>query len=377
MRRVALSYSLAGDDSAAPAAPRAALLHPLPALLEAVHDTGSISGAARRLGLSYRHVWGELKRWEAEFGQPLVTWVRGQPARLAPAGMRLLHAERMAQARLAPQLDAVRHGIAQAWHGAIGAPVPTLAVAAGHDPLLLLLRDTARDSALCDLQISAADGCSALASLHDGRCTLAWLQTLQDTAADGPTARALRPLLQAGTHRFVGVATRTLGLMVAPGNPLQIAALSDVARGKLRFAGRERGSAARLATDEWLAAHGIDAAAFHGAATTEPTQQAVAEAVAGAASDAGLGDAALADERGLGFVPLAQELCVLVVPRAQLAQADVEALLAWLRSPAWRAAAHATVGVQAWRSGEVLQAAQCLPWWGSLPRGRGDRTKRP
>jgi putative molybdopterin biosynthesis protein len=377
MRRVALSYTFAGDNSAAPNARSGALQHPLPALLDAVHDTGSISGAARRLGLSYRHVWGELKRWEAEFGQPLVTWVRGQPARLAPAGMRLLHAERMAQARLAPQLDAVRHGIAQAWHAAFGAPLPTLTVAAGHDPLLLLLRDTARDSASCELQVSAADGCAAMASLHDGRCTLAWLQTLQDAAADGPTARALRPLLQAGAHQFVGVATRTLGLMVAPGNPLQIAAPSDLARGKLRFAGRERGSAARLATDEWLAAQGIDSTAVHGAAATEPTQQAVAEAVACAAADAGLGDAALADERGLGFVPLAQELCVLVVPAAALAQADVGALLAWLRSPTWRVAAQAVAGVQAWRSGEVLQAAQCLPWWGTPPRGRGDRDKRP
>jgi hypothetical protein len=35
-------------------------------LLLAVSMHGSISAAARALGLSYRHEWGELKRWEDE-----------------------------------------------------------------------------------------------------------------------------------------------------------------------------------------------------------------------------------------------------------------------------------------------------------------------
>jgi putative molybdopterin biosynthesis protein len=41
-------------------------------LLQAVAEHGSISAAARALGLSYRHVWGELKRWEQELGQELI-----------------------------------------------------------------------------------------------------------------------------------------------------------------------------------------------------------------------------------------------------------------------------------------------------------------
>jgi putative molybdopterin biosynthesis protein len=59
---------------------------------------GSISAAARRLSLSYRHVWGELKRWELELGQTLVLWAKGQPAALSPFGEKLLWAERRAQA---------------------------------------------------------------------------------------------------------------------------------------------------------------------------------------------------------------------------------------------------------------------------------------
>jgi molybdenum-dependent DNA-binding transcriptional regulator ModE len=51
--------------------------NPLMDLLQAVREQGSISGAARALGLSYRHVWGELKRWEAELGNELVIWEQG------------------------------------------------------------------------------------------------------------------------------------------------------------------------------------------------------------------------------------------------------------------------------------------------------------
>ena len=114
MRRAHLSYSLS-EDEALPAG----LSHPLIALLAAVDDTGSISGAARVLGLSYRHVWGELKRWEAELARELVVWVKGQPAQLTPTGRRLLQAERSAQARLAPQIEAVRAALEQAFDTAL------------------------------------------------------------------------------------------------------------------------------------------------------------------------------------------------------------------------------------------------------------------
>ena len=72
MHKVRLAYTL---DSASSA--QRDLHHPLLALLAAVHDGGSIGGAARALERSYRHVWGELKRWEGELGQTLVEWIKG------------------------------------------------------------------------------------------------------------------------------------------------------------------------------------------------------------------------------------------------------------------------------------------------------------
>ena len=80
MYKIGLSYSL-DADGAAPL-----IRNPLLDLLQAVRTQGSISSAARALGLSYRHVWGELKRWEQELGQPLLHWEKGQRARLSEFG---------------------------------------------------------------------------------------------------------------------------------------------------------------------------------------------------------------------------------------------------------------------------------------------------
>src|SRR3954453_13465185 len=110
MHRVELTYAL----RAAHDAPRE-LHHPLIAMLDAIQRHGSISAAARHVGLSYRHVCGELKRWERELGHTLVVWTKGQPATLAPFGSKLLWAERQAQARLAPQLDAMRAELERAF----------------------------------------------------------------------------------------------------------------------------------------------------------------------------------------------------------------------------------------------------------------------
>ena len=113
MRSIELSYTIGQPRSAGPGA-SALLRNPMMDVLHAVRTQGSISAAARSIGLSYRHVWGQLRDWEVELGQPLIFWERGQAARLTPFGERLLTAERLAQARLGPQLEHLRAEIERA-----------------------------------------------------------------------------------------------------------------------------------------------------------------------------------------------------------------------------------------------------------------------
>lgn len=86
------------------------LEHPLLTLLESVYKTGSIMKAAKELGRSYRHVWGELKHWESELNANLIVWGRsGKGAELTPQAIEFLVAVSQTQADLAPQLAQIKH----------------------------------------------------------------------------------------------------------------------------------------------------------------------------------------------------------------------------------------------------------------------------
>ena len=134
MHRVQLHYTLSRD------AGDALIRNPLPEMLEAVAQQGSISGAARALGLSYRHVWGALKRWEDQLGGELVTWGKGQSAQLSEFGTKLLWAERQAQARLAPQIAALHADLERAFAVAFDDSTHVLTMYASHDDALGALR---------------------------------------------------------------------------------------------------------------------------------------------------------------------------------------------------------------------------------------------
>jgi molybdate transport system regulatory protein len=64
------------------------------AILEAVERSGSLSAAARELGMSYRAAWGKIRATEKRLGVVLVEGVSGGSshggARLTPAAHELL-----------------------------------------------------------------------------------------------------------------------------------------------------------------------------------------------------------------------------------------------------------------------------------------------
>jgi len=358
MHRIELTYTLAGSG-----APRHDLHHPLLAMLAAVHDTGSIGGAARTLGLSYRHVWGELKRWEQELDQTLVQWVKGQPARLSPFGEKLLWAERRAQARLAPQIEALRGELEQAFAIAFDARAGVIPIVASHDDALPLLRTLAQSEHRLHLDIGFSGSVDALAALNDGRCLMAGFHALTESPLRSPTALVYRPMLKPGQHKLVSFARRTQGLIVAPGNPLALAGLADLTRPGLRFVNRARGAGTRVVLEELLAGAGVAPARIASWEQVESSHRAAAQAVASGSADAAFGIEAAARSRGLDFVPLAQEQYFLVTRPAALEHPHVLLLLALLRSEVWRTQLNAIPGYAADGSGEVLSLRRVLPWW--------------
>lgn len=359
MHRVELTYALTRQENGS----GRELHHPLLALLESIHRNGSISAAARDGGLSYRHVWGELKRWEVELGQPLLVWAKGQPARLSAFGARLLWAERQAEARLAPQIAALRGELERAFALAFDDSIDVVAVSASHDEALPLLRDWLAARLELHLDVQFTGSVDALAALDEGRCLLAGFHALTDAARDTPTAKAYRPLLKPGRHKLIGFASRTQGLIVAAGNPLSIRGLQDLCRPGLRFVNRARGTGTRIVLEELLAAAGVDAGTISGYQRLEPSHRAAAQSVSSGSADAAFGIEAAARSRGLDFIPLARESYFLATLAEHLDSAPIVTLRRALASAEWAEALFSLPGYEPLRSGEVLSLTEVLPWW--------------
>lgn len=370
MHKVQLHYTL-GREPSAPL-----VSHPLLSLLRAVDECGSISSAARSMALSYRHVWGELKRWEVELGQALIVWEKGQSARLTEFAAKLMWAERQAQARLSPQIEALRADLERAFAVAFDPAAHVLTLYASHDDALPALREYAALHHQLQLDIRFTGSVDAISALNQGRCILAGFHTPPQPAAKGLAARVYKPLLRPGLHKIIGFARRSQGLIVAPGNPLQLQSLCDVARLGARFVNRATGTGTRVLLDELLTQAGLASAALTGYDHTEPSHAAVAQAVASGAADAGLGIALAAQARGLGFVPLVQEDYHLVCLQSALDQPPVQALLETLRSADWQQRLSALAGYTPSDCGQVRRLRQLLPWW-NYPRPKAGAGATP
>jgi putative molybdopterin biosynthesis protein len=364
MRKVELSYTFGTERQDAWV--RNALMD----LLHAVQEQGSISGAARQLGLSYRHVWGELRRWEAKLGHPLIVWERGQHARLATLGEKLLWAERQAQARLAPQIEALRSELERAFAVAFDDSAQVLTLFASHDDGLSLLRQFAVSQAGLHLDVRFCGSVDAIASLNEGRCSVAGFHSSQQPGLGTATQRSYQPLLQPGRHKLIGFAERSQGLMVAPGNPMRLRSMGDVARLRARFVNRPLGSGTRLLCEELLVREQLRPADISGHDREEPSHAAVAQAIASGSADAGLGIEAAARSRAVDFVPLLQERYYLVCLKDALEQPAILALRRVLASTQWQQALSALPGYAPWKSGEVLSLKAQLPWWNLPPKKR-------
>jgi len=370
MRNIELSYTLrtgAGPRAGEPVV----LRNPMMDVLHAVRSSGSISGAARQIGLSYRHVWGQLKDWEAELGQELLVWERGQAARLTPFGERLLLAERLAQARLAPQMESLRAEIERAFakvlDGASDTPVrqDELTLYASHDHALTVLREhTARHAeAPLHLDIRFTGSVDAIRALNEGRCELAGFHTQPFAAAGSLSARTYRPLLKPGLHKIIGFARRAQGLMLAPGNPLRLYTLDDVIRQRARFVNRAKGTGTRLLLDEWLTQAGRAPDAVNGYDRVETSHGAVALAVASGTADVGLGTEYAARSQGLDFVTVTEERYLLVCLKTALEQPALQRLLKHLQGNAWQQSLTTLPGYVPDHCGEVAAMKRLLPWW--------------
>jgi len=283
------------------------------ALLDAVAEARSLRGAAASLDLSYRAVWGRILAYEAALGHTLVVKTKGHGSGLSPAGERLRVALRAADDHLGPAIGDMQARLRTELAALFGAASARFRLALSHDPLLV---DAAQsrpdafdvsvmgsDEALDRLRRGAADG----AGFHGGTRT-----EPPNSATFNEVGIEIVPLFQ-----------REQGLVLAPGNPLGIGSLADLAATSARFVNRQRGSGTRAWFDRLLAEAGIRSQSIPGYGTEEFTHAAVAAVVASGGADAGMGVRAAAEPLGLAFLPLGRETYFLALRTPPAAVADL------------------------------------------------------
>lgn len=222
-----------------------------------------------------------------------------------------------------------------------------------HDNTLDLLDSLLRKShprfRLTSAHVGSLGG---LMALRRGQCHLAGSHLL-DAASGVYNRKAIEEHLEEPVV-LLRLADREQGILTAPGNPLSITDIEDLARKDVRFVNRQRGSGTRVLLDYRLAGLGISPAGITGYRDEEYTHMNVAAAVLSGRADAGLAVRSAANALGLPFVPVGVEEYDLVIPRRFFETEAVRALLEVIRGVAFRTAVEAMGGYGTEKTGEII-----------------------
>lgn len=327
-------------------------------ILRAIARCGSLSQAIRDIGLSYRHAWGLLGRYENLLGRKLVSLERGRGATLTRLGERLAETSAACDRELAPQLARWAEDFnRKVKRGAADRSV--VVMHASHDLALAQLRDMLARKRTVSLELSFEGSLEALRALARHQCDFAGFH-IPDSPVRSLMLEPFRPLLSDASLCVIHFADREQGLMVAPGNPLGIRDIRDIARRKARFVNRQPASGTRLFFDQLLTANGLRPAQIAGYHGEEFTHAAVAATVASGMADCGFGIEAAARRQHLDFVPVANERYYLAARRSTLKRPGPRALIAALSGTPFRRMLARLPGYHAGATAEAMDARTAL-----------------
>lgn len=189
-------------------------------------------------------------------------------------------------------------------------------------------------------------------ALKRGQCHLAGSHLL-DPATGEYNIKAIEDNLEEPTV-LLRLVDREQGILTAPGNPLGISSIEDLAKPGVRFINRQRGSGTRVLLDYRLSCLGIAPTSINGYRDEEYTHMNVAAAVLSGRVDAGLAVRAAANALGLPFMPIGVEEYDLVIPKRFFATDAVQALLEVIRSEAFAHTVEGMGGYGTQKTGQII-----------------------
>ena len=350
-------------------------LYPLPpeliVLLKSIRRHGSLARATREAGLSYRHAWGLIGRWEAITGRKLATLTRGHGTGLTPFGERFADLGAWLAERVDRRFDGVGRDLADYLNVRAESRPQRVLIHASHDIALLKLKERLDPHLALDLRFEGS--VTSLDRLARGECDIAGFHLPDPPGLLGPMLSEFSTRLNRREHYVVTLLSRHQGLMVAKSSARRVRSLKDVVRLGLRLVNRERGSGTRLLFDALLAREGISPTEIRGYDDEEHTHMATAATVrAGVSADIAFGIEAAARAYGLHFVPVVTEHYYLACRRNSPARIAVDTMIATAQSTAFARAVAKVGGYDTKSTGDEVRLRQLF---GEPGHAGGDKVR--
>lgn len=316
----------------------------------------------REFGPDWRIDFGQLYRELARMERE--GWVKARaeikakgPARkvriITPAGRREL--TRWAGKTLAPARNRDELSVWRRFVQTRDGGVERALVAIGNDDfvLQLLAQTLAAEHPQIRFEMQSAASLAGLNALREGQADLAGIHLL-DLESGEYNVPYVKYLLPEDEVVLVTLAHREQGLLLAPGNPLGVRGVRDLARSRVRLINRRRGAGTRLLLYHLLKRAHVDPSEIKDYDREAPTHDALAATIASGGADAGPGIRAAAEKWKLAFVPLGEERYDLAIPRTVFESPQLRPLLDVLNRKAFHRQAGAIPGYDVSKMGTVV-----------------------
>ena len=330
-------------------------------LLVAIKNQGSLKRASEETRLSYRHAWGLLKKWEAEFDSPLVTLQRGRNhgAILTSLGEKLVQAHLSLSEKFQSEYKIIGEEISLSLQEEIKSDKGhTLKISASHGMAINFLNQLLQSNKNVKTGLDIHGSLESLRLLNQSNYNVAGFHyPLGNFSAT--LAPVYRQYLNPDKHELLLVATREQGIITDKNNSAKITTLEDLSGSAVKFINRQHDSGTRIILDQLLSASNQNAKEIDGYGNEEFTHVAVAAMIASGAANTGFGIKAAASQFGLTFIPVIKEAYILAVNKQT--PANIKSLLRKLLSSVeFKTTVNTYPGYDATNAGKKLDIEEIL-----------------
>jgi molybdate transport repressor ModE-like protein len=294
-------------------------------LLRNLQTAHKLTKAAENANISYRHAWNILKKWNQQFGKPLVTQSKGQGTRLTELGEKFVWAEGLIDAHLRPSISTVVSTINRELNSLLGESESLLRIHASHGYAIDVIPKLDQNDSMIDIKYMGS--AEAIDSVVNDDCEIAGFHICTHPLIRKKIGRKHYTGLSKSKHTIIRMVLRKQGFIVQKDNPKSILHLLDLSKPNVQFINRQKSAGTRILLDELLDYCNINKSQVNGYKTEEYTHTAVAAHVASGAADVGFGIEYAARKFNLDFIPIISEQYVLACKSESIDKPAIKALI--------------------------------------------------